>query len=479
MALTPDGLVVPRYPEVLEEIEILGQQNISPDFIITDDTAVGQYSQIIAEVVAKVYALAEAVNDNFNIDKAEGFNLDDLGALKNVFRLDQTSTQGNIYFTGTSNSTIPTNSIFQDSSGNRFTTLQEYSITKSAAVDIVITVNMLLNSTAYSISVNGDTYTYTSDGSATTSEIINGLWSEIDGDGVAIVEATVDGNSLLVYSPTNTPFTVAHSTNLLTNDVTSVGYVFAEETGPIVVSQDTLDSIVTPVLGLNSVNNREDLIVGRNREDDEDYRIRIKTDTAVGGKATVAAIVANLRNTAGVSYAVVVENDTTVVDGEGRPPKSFEAVVQGGTNLDVAEAIWEVKGHGIETFGTITVAIEDEFEQSQEVKFSRPEQLNVAVRVQYTLYDEEAFPTNGEVIIRTAVLNHINNLGIGVDLIPKRLYGPIYNAVSGIEDLVVEVQEITDVGDPPVTLDWQETSIDISARDFAQVALGDIYIEEV
>lgn len=62
------------------------------------------------------------------------------------------------------------------------------------------------------------------------------------------------------------------------------------------------------------------------------------------GSRRIESIEANvLDDVPGVRAAIVIENDTNVEDADGRPPNSFETVVLGGLDEDIAMAIFRKK----------------------------------------------------------------------------------------------------------------------------------------
>lgn len=115
----------------------------------------------------------------------------------------------------------------------------------------------------------------------------------------------------------------------------------------------------------------------------------------------------------------------------GRPPKSFEAVVQGGTDEAVAEKIWETKPAGIETFGNTDFTIIDSQGNSQVIYFSRPSSIYIWVQVALTLYTEETFPVNGVQLVAANINSYGNSLGVGIDVLFQRVLAQIF-AVPGI-----------------------------------------------
>jgi hypothetical protein len=71
-----------------------------------------------------------------------------------------------------------------------------------------------------------------------------------------------------------------------------------------------------------------------------------------------------------------------VTDGDGRPAKSFECVVEGGTDDDVADLIWDTAPAGIQMYGTNTnVTITDSQGFDQVVTFTRPADVDIYMQV--------------------------------------------------------------------------------------------------
>lgn len=83
---------------------------------------------------------------------------------------------------------------------------------------------------------------------------------------------------------------------------------------------------------------------GQDREDDDELKERVRESVGRGGNATVNAIIAELRSIADVESVRVYENKTDSTDAAGQTETSFEAVVYGGANDDIAEALHESKG---------------------------------------------------------------------------------------------------------------------------------------
>jgi uncharacterized phage protein gp47/JayE len=133
----------------------------------------------------------------------------------------------------------------------------------------------------------------------------------------------------------------------------------------------------------------------------------------------------------------------------GRLAKSFEAVVEGGSDADVANKIWLTKPAGIQTFGNTSFTITDSQGEQQVINFSRPTSIYIWVTVALTLYSEETFPPNGQDLVAEAINTYGNNLGIGVDVLLQRVLAQIFN-VPGIASGAMQIAATNGPGDSPL-----------------------------
>lgn len=154
----------------------------------------------------------------------------------------------------------------------------------------------------------------------------------------------------------------------------------------------------------------------------------------------------------------------------GRYPKSFEAIVQGGSDLDVAEKIWQVKPAGIQTFGNTQVIVNDSQGDPQAINFSRPVPIYIWVNVELTLYDEEDFPINGLDLVRQEILEYGNSLLVGEDVIIQRILCQVFH-VPGISNVFIEIASTLDPGDTPT---YDENNIPIENSEVAVFDLNRI-----
>jgi hypothetical protein len=479
--LTPEGLVIRRQPEVLDSLEKSYQELINPDISVRDDEGFGQQTNIIALAFSNLEEAIEAVNNSQNLLKAEGTALDDIGSTKLIPRQAAsksfTSTQ---WFTESNGFNIQADTKLQNPiTLDKFVTTAEINISTTNCVRVEYSITSVLDSTLYQVNVGATGYTYTSDGSATDLEIITGLKASIDGTSPTAFAATLDTDNvyLVITSTDNTPFLTSVEAYMLSQDVTTIGYVESEADGAINAPSNSVTKMVTSLSVVTT--NPIAYTLGRAKESDEAYRLRIQTTQSSAGKATVEAIQDDTSLVVGVTIAKVVDNDLSTVDASGRPPHSFETIVQGGADADIGKAVLTAKPAGIESHGNTAVVTEDKYGNEKTVYITRPTSINLAFLVEYTKHTETDFPVGGDDLIKQAVKDYTDTLVLGQDITPLSYFGVIIDAVGALESLVVSVQQITNQGDPPVGGSWQTTKLSIDETEFGSTTLVDITTTEV
>lgn len=447
--LKSTGFVLKRLPDIKTSIEDalraeFGAVNLSPGSV---------FSQIVGSVspqLADLWELAEAVYKARFASSAEGISLDDVAENVGLVRLKATKTRTLVALFGDQGTVVPAATEFSVSSTkSRFVTETARTIDIAAFVVIDLSITTVANNTVYSVTIGTTLISINSGDSATATTIASALATAISASSVAVT-ATSSAGTLRVFSDDylQTFALTANTANITLTNRASPVYAQAKETGPVVSLAGTLTVIETPAVGLSSINNFIDGVQGRNEETDVAFRLRRKASLRIAGAGAVEAIRARLQNTLNVSAAFVFENPTGLADAAGRPPHSLEAIVSGGTNLDVATTIWNAKPAGIELFGNTTQVILDSQGNNQTIKFSRAVDVYVWLTVVLTLHAEEIFPSNGLTQVRDALLTYGASLQIGNDVLLQRLYGPVHT-VPGVKSAVITIATSTTPAGPP------------------------------
>lgn len=478
--LTTTGFNPKRFEDVVASLQTRARATFGEDLNVNPDSVMGQLISTIAFEISGIWELGEAVNNGFNPLMAEGQQLDDLAASVGISRLGATSTDVLVEYIGDLGTIIPLSMVVSNSTTkDKYQASTTSPISASSCTEAKVSVTTVANTTVYTLTINGNLVSYTSDASATNLEIAAGLKAAFDAiaglTSIATCTNNLDGTITVTLLASqlsgSTRLALVASADLTVTKAAVAIYSAATITGPIYAPIGRIDTIETSLSGLDSVRNRIDGILGRNIETDTELRVRRIISLRQASAATKDAILAEILNVAGVSLAYVFENTSINPDGEGRPGKSFEVIVQGGTNQAIADAIWKVKPAGIETTNRGTAAginVVDSAGNTQTVYFSRPTSKRIYVRVTYSLFNEETFPSGGATTIADKVVEYGNLIGIGKDIIPKRFFGTIYSNIAGIENLTVTVS--TD------NVAFVDTKVVVSAFEIPTFATSDVTV---
>ena len=442
------GFIIKRLADSLADNRALAvqlfQDLVQPGDVVdtSDSSALGRLISLAAPSEADLWEAAQEVYAAFDPNSATGISLDNLVAYAGLSRKGQTFTTSPVIIAGDTNTLIPVGQTASSSTTNQqFTTTSAISLAASSANGVTISVVTLQDSTAYTITYSNtttsNTITFTSDASATVAEILAGLQAVIVGAHPTLTSSVV--GTTLVIDRTEAFQTVSFTTsvNLGITKVRTVGEVRAVNSGVIVQPANTIDTILTPILGWDSINNPFAATPGTDRETDEQLRLRFRNGKFERATNTLDAIYSALINLDNVSEVTIYENDTSLVDSNGVPGHSFLPIVVGGLSTDIANAIWQNKPIGILSYGNTTVNVGDIQGFTHPVSFSRPSPVVVYISIDITT--DVNFPANGNDAIRTALIEYFSaNLGTGDDVIYSRLYTPI-NSVQGHEVVSLKI----------------------------------------
>ncbi len=476
--VTSAGFVIKTLETIKEELESDFIAINSTLEVTNPNTSVGQ---LIGNQSAKFATLWEAFQFSYNSldpDNATGQALDRVSNMVGVRRLTAVSTIVNELCIANEGTIILANSrVSKADTSIEFANAVQTTVTATAATRVIISITVQ-DTTLYRVTLGGVNFDYTSDASATATEIIVGL--------KAVIDAAIPAQPVIVTDNGDDTFTILEETSISTFSIVLSANLAISELGTNVVFTaliadsttapiNTVTVIETPISGWSSVTNLVSGTVGRGVETDAALRIRRAASVGALGKATEIAIQNSLlQDVLNVSSAIVFSNRTDVTDAESRPPHSFEAIVAGGTDSDVANNIWENMPAGIQPYGNTTVNITDSTGRTQEIKFSRPVNVYIWLEIDIGLYSEEDFPTNGLALIKEDIVTwSLTEYVAGKDVIRQRINTPIYQT-PGIGDVTIRTGQSANPAVPPGA--YAEADITITA---SQIAVFDVSRMEV
>ena len=221
------------------------------------------------------------------------------------------------------------------------------------------------------------------------------------------------------------------------------------------VAAETVKEITNPMDGTLDV---------RLRDLDDDYKqISVQSVDYAGGVNADAIAGEIMQNVDAVYSAICYENDTDETDALGLPPHSIEAIVYGGLDADIAQAIFRRKAAGIQTSGSSSIAVIAKSGQSINIKFSRPTTVAVYIQIK-NLETNSDFPGDGQDRIKEALVEYIGGdvrggLTIGSDVLYMALPGVILS-VPGVVDFDLGISETaSDYGEENIVIDTREKAV--------------------
>jgi len=481
MSLTPDGLVIKRFTEIVSDIQTR-LNDTNTNILITDESnkTANNVSNAIILSLAEIYEFAEEVYNSFDVRSAEGVSLDRLVIFKNIKRESAEFSTGLVEFFANKSVKLTNNVIARDTRGRNLICVENREIGTGIFRSINLSYNssdLAIDNRTYFLLLNNIEYTYIASSGDTLEVVCDNLATQINND--SDYNAT-NTNGLLSVSRVNVLNFTAVLDDIFTLDSYSSLVLFRSETQePLQFPENTVTTLVTTLSGVTSINNPRNFDQGRLEETDEELRERFLNTTGAVSKATVDSIIKGVSQVDGVDDVSLLNNIEDAVSPEGLPPKSFEVIVQGGEDQDIADAILAFAPAGIESFGNVSTTAIDSQGTIQPISFTRPENLYIFVNVVFEKYEEfNNFPVDGIELIKEALVNNGQNFKPNLDVIPSRLNSPIYANVQGVGDILITCGSSKDASASSPDSGFSSNTLPVELRDIAIFEAGRITVTE-
>jgi uncharacterized phage protein gp47/JayE len=416
--VTATGFVKKPQPVCLEELQTEWKLAFGDEVDVSPNSPDGIILGVLSEREAKLWEHMEEVYLARYPDSAEGASLVDVCAITGTTPDDPTPSEVTATCTGTAGTILNIGRVFRvQNGGARFVTIESATLaalTAWAATTAYIVGDRRSNGGNSYICITAGTSAGSGGPTTTSSDITDGTvhWRYL---GAGTAAADVDCES--------------------------------EDTGPKVANAFTLTEIVTAVGGLSNVTNLLDATLGEATENDPELRLKREQELRVAGNSATEAIRQDLLELDGVEDCVVYENYTETTDGDGRPMKSFEAVIlsDGADQQEILDTIWAGKPAGIRPHGSVSGTVVDSSGNNQTVKYSTADQELAWITYNVTK-KSTATATNAEIqaAVKSAVVDwatETGRYGLGTDLITAKLDAPIW----ADEDLESQLEDVTSI----------------------------------
>ncbi len=237
----------------------------------------------------------------------------------------------------------------------------------------------------------------------------------------------------------------------------------SETLGALTLPAQTELTIETLFLGWRSAQSSQAAEVGEEEETDAELRRRFFISRAKAAQNSVDGMIVKLLQLADVRQAVCLENDSNTPNADDVPAHSLNIIVEGGSDTEIAQVIFENKTAGTGLRGEVQCQIRDNKDMARTIRFDRPAVVACAVYLEvrrnahFTAVDVDA--------IKAAIAQ--TPFSIGEAVLLSRLYSPI-NTVQGFW---VETLRIGRQGETLTA-----SNIEIGVREMARFASADIEV---
>jgi uncharacterized phage protein gp47/JayE len=476
--ITESGFIAKPYSVILAEEREAWKAAFGYDIDTSADTPEGAY---IGNQVMKLVQLWEkyeglwAIGDS---DTASGIYLDRLAAMVNVQRKSAVPTTVYVALWGDEGTPVLAGHLTKLTTREQFALQESITINRAKLLGFLFKISEVDTET-YSFNLSGTLISYTATEDDTEETIQAGLFDQIEavlpGEYVG-VNSGADG--MEIHSAVGiVPFSLScDDPKIEISQLGALGIYKAVVPGSTFAAIGALDRIVSNVSGLDHVINYATGITGRAKESDTELRIE-KNNRQRQASGNENAIENEIKKVAGVRYCRVYSNRTMTVKND-RPPKSFEAVIMGGIDQDIAEAIFAKAPAGIQAYGNTIIEVIDAEGFPWSIGFSRPENQYIWIKISYSKNPEESFPINGVELMKDNIDTWgADNQDVGIDFIFQKLTRPIYDVPGiGFADIKVAV---TDDTTPPADNAYTATNITINERQIALVDKTRITVSEL
>jgi len=244
----------------------------------------------------------------------------------------------------------------------------------------------------------------------------------------------------------------------------------AADLGDQRAEEDTINRILTPTRGWQTVNNATAANPGAPIESDAALRIRQAISTALPSLTVLDGIIGAVATIDGVTRYRAYENDSLIVDANGIPAHAISLVVDGGDAQEIVDAIGLKKSPGVSTYGTTTGVYEDFYGIPHDINFYRPTEVAITVEITLTALDNYTSVIGDQ--MRQAVTDYINALRIGDTVYWSKVFVPA-NLANGQYSDTFDITEITlsRDGDPLTAADVVILFNEAATCDLADVSV--------
>lgn len=433
--LTPKGPNIKRLDVIRKEMHESISEKIGVNTRQNPQSLLNHMITNIADRVAELWEFGADIYYSRYPSTAENVDLDNAAQYGGSTRGTPAPSYYHILCTGVDGTVIPSGTLIASDTNPAVQLIlsDQKSITRSNFNTVSIKLATSEANASLTVALNGTPYSIL----PTTNNVVDALRelaAAISEDGF-IVSVDEENTYLNIKAEDETSSNaLILSENLTTATVGTIITFATVDEGDILLPNGVITKIIKSVAGLKSVNNVGSYIAGQLAETDTEFRQSYADKIYSRSSRMTESIESGiLDNVQGIKSVKAYENYTNEVDAYGRWPHSVEVVVDGGDKYEIAQQILNTKAGGINTFGDIVVDVPGEYGEDIPIRFNRPAYLYVWLRVGIIMSKTTTLPGNYIELIKKVVLEKMDGINAGADVVPQRWIANINDSVTGID----------------------------------------------
>ena len=433
-------------------------------------TVVDQLFSVFGSELDQVWQGLEGVVNSYTINGAEGIYLDDLLSQQGVYRKGKTPSSGKaIIFSDFSTVTI--GQVVAKGTNVSASNGLNYDVQNDVTIDNYMSCYKLSSSqlsigqeytfTIYNVnSPNSKIFQWTPNTESDKDTMLRNLATFVNDnitDKPSSAYFDVDTRTLYVgFSQSSNlplPFNKGQLYVSVTPSVGIIGHTVELKSntfGYNPLSPNSLITVSPTYVGYDSIVNWDDFNPGSEVQTDVEYRRLASTIKQTSVAGTPDSIIGNLLKIEGVVDAEIYENPTNnyVYDVSNKTvnePYTYNVVVLGGDDNEVAQVIYDKSPANTKRYGTYTATALNSKGESVQVEFTRAGYFDVEVEVTYKTKDGTPLnDTEKNDIIKNISLA-VSSLKMGDTVSTSLLEAVVFQSVSFIRlnSVSVRLKDLT------------------------------------
>lgn len=416
-----------------------------------------------ADSIAELWDTAQDVYNAMYPFSAEGLSLDNAVQFGGIARREAQPTIYPVHCECVDGTVIPEGTLINSITNPAvdFQSRASTTVSRAAFNSAKVVIAAIQPNAAYTVIIDGLTYSVMSMSSPTAGAILGALADEIKGD--RLTAECADGVLTLADVSGEERHSMTLSPNLTTQSVTGIVNFETLTVGDTDLPDNTITEIKTAVPGLLTVNNRIPRIAGSLQESDAELRASYAAKIFQrSSRMTDSIRAAILQNVQGVEFCEVQDNPTNDWDEYGRPPHSVEAVVSGGDNNEIATQILNTKAGGISSYGNTEVDLKLNSGESLTIRFTRPVLLYVWFRISVTSLGN--LPADYADTIKAIISSGLSSLGNVDEIAPQQFIGEMFRQIPNLAHVDILTYHTTNPTETPTAAQYKQDPIPVTVR---------------